>query len=106
MKFLIGLFYSVSGIFLWLGFDKTLRYQNPEYYGDKINVYVGGDAYNYIINSNYAIAYFILAVGCAIIATLFFVVYNLQKNFEYMKENHFAVSKDLKLEKENDNNEA
>lgn len=43
-------------------------------YKTTVNAYVGGDAYNYIINSNHMIAYFILALVCVIIACTFIIV--------------------------------
>ena len=44
-----------------------------------INAYVGGDAYNYIINGNYATAYFVLAVGLALICMGFLIVYYISR---------------------------
>lgn len=49
-------------------------YESGEYSWSKaVNTYVGGDAYNYIINANYATGYFVLsgilvlgAIGCGI----------------------------------------
>ncbi len=56
----IGLFLA-SVIPLGMGLYKMFAYENPELaYLEKVNAYVGGDAYNYIINSNLAIAYFVL----------------------------------------------
>lgn len=52
-----------------LGLYKLLFYANPEeYYELHMNVYVGGDAYNYIINGTHATAYFVLATMWAIFA--------------------------------------
>lgn len=52
-----------------LGLYKLLFYANPEeYYKLHMNVYVGGDAYNYIINGTHATAYFVLATMWAIFA--------------------------------------
>lgn len=60
--------YLVSLLFIGIGFYKLLVYENPDsLYLDSKNVYVGGDAYNYIINANYATGYFTLAIFCAII---------------------------------------
>lgn len=43
------------------GVDKMTNYYNSENYPDlNKNAYVGGDAYNYIINGNYATAFFVL----------------------------------------------
>ena len=43
---------------LYKGIDKMTNYYNGDY--KQINAYVGGDAYNYIINGNYATAFFVL----------------------------------------------
>ncbi len=53
--------FVLSGIFLILGFYKMLIYENGESYPyDMKNAYVGGDAYNFIINGTYTTAYFVL----------------------------------------------
>jgi hypothetical protein len=55
-----------------IGFYKIMIYEN--YSWSQKNAYVGGDAFNYIINSNYGCAYFTLAavfaifcIGCRVI---------------------------------------
>ncbi len=64
--------YLMAAIFLGLGFHKMFVYKPPDSGYDTItNVYVGGDAYNYIINANYATAYFSLAVFCVIVGLTF-----------------------------------
>lgn len=66
--------YILMAVFLYQGYDKTTNYSNPEYSTTLAeNVYVGGDAYNYIINSNYATGRFVLAMGFGIMATLFLI---------------------------------
>lgn len=67
--------YFISGIFLCVGFFKLLVYDNDSY--DTTNAYVGGDAYNYIINANYATAYFTLAIFFTIVGGMFLVGYYL-----------------------------
>lgn len=62
--------YLISGVFLVLGFYKMWVYESG--YGG-INVYVGGDAYNYIINANYATGYFVLAIFFALIGMMFYL---------------------------------
>lgn len=43
------------------GVDKMTNYYNSENYPSlNVNAYVGGDAYNYIINGTYATAFFVL----------------------------------------------
>ncbi len=57
------------------GVDKMINYNSGEYYPYRtVNAYVGGDAYNYIINGTYATAFFVLtamflmtAIGLVII---------------------------------------
>lgn len=65
----VVLSYIGAIIFICIGFYKMLSYNNGEY-GDVVNAYVGGDAYNYIINANYAVSYFILALMCVINASV------------------------------------
>lgn len=46
---------------LFKGIHKMTAYDNGDYYPyDIVNAYVGGDAYNYIINGTYATAFFVL----------------------------------------------
>lgn len=46
---------------LYKGIDKMTNYYNSENYPRlNVNAYVGGDAYNYIINGTYATAFFVL----------------------------------------------
>ena len=68
-----------SGLFIIVGFHKMLVYSNPDsYLGTPKNVYVGGDAYNYIINSNYSTAFFVLAGVCVIFGGIFIVKNQLE----------------------------
>ena len=63
----IGAFYS-----LYKGYDKMNNYENSEYsWGMHVNSYVGGDAYNYIINGTYSSAYYALAAGTLVTGTIF-----------------------------------
>ncbi|QSS99755.1 hypothetical protein IMZ31_17080 [Pontibacillus sp. ALD_SL1] len=70
-----------SLVFLFFGFNKLTQYSNPESeYADEeefVNVYVGGDAYNYIINGTQATAYFILS-GITIIGGILLFMYQAQ----------------------------
>ncbi len=64
-------FYIVSGVMLYKGYDKMTNYYNSEYSTSRnVNAYVGGDAYNYIINGNYATGFFVLATGFIIAGTI------------------------------------
>ena len=58
-----------------MGFNKMLNYRNSNtsYYSKSVNAYVGGDAYNYIINACYFTGYVSLG-GCLLIASSNFAV--------------------------------
>jgi hypothetical protein len=72
MKVLGVLFILSSSIPFYLGIDKMLAYKNSSrfslnemaYISDTtaINAYVGGDAYNLIINSNYFTGFMVMAL--------------------------------------------
>lgn len=63
--------YVVSGIMLYKGYDKIANYYNSEYTtSNNVNSYVGGDAYNYIINGNYATGFFVLSMGFMVAGTI------------------------------------
>jgi len=65
------IFYLISGIMLYKGYDKMTNYYHSEYStSNNVNAYVGGDAYNYIINGNYATGFFVLAAGFIIAGTI------------------------------------
>lgn len=56
--------YAMSLFMLFKGWDKMTHYHNSESYPSlNVNAYVGGDAYNYIINGNYATGFFVLGAG-------------------------------------------
>lgn len=97
MKVLATLFYLVAIVFIGIGFHKILAYENSEYSLSKINVYVGGDAYNYIINSSYAIAYFVLALLFVVLASSILVIEKSYLNNLEIKN----VSKIISTIKEN-----
>lgn len=56
-------FVILFGVVTYKGYDKLTNYYNSEFGVLNKNAYVGGDAYNYIINGTYAAAYFVLAAG-------------------------------------------
>lgn len=57
---LATLFFISAAICSANGFHKYFYYKNSDY--TPVNAYVGGDAYNYIINSNYMCAFFVFAL--------------------------------------------
>lgn len=59
--------FGLSTKFYLDGQDKLTNYYNSENYPSlNHNAYVGGDAYNFIINGNYATGFFVLSMGCLI----------------------------------------
>ena len=79
-------------VFLLAGFYKNFFYNNP--YGDdysynddeaEFNVYVGGDAYNYIINGTRFTAYAVMGTGSLIIASIM-GVFNVYLTLDDKKE--------------------
>lgn len=72
----------LSLIPVFVGFHKLSIYENPDgFYGEPKNAYVGGDAYNYIINAGLASAYFTLATFIAVIASALLIA-------SFLKEQH------------------
>ena len=59
----------IAGIFfLYRGYDVKNNYYSSEYYSSlNTNAYVGGDAYNYIINGNYFTGYMVIGGICILI---------------------------------------
>lgn len=81
-KYLIGILvsYICTGVCIITGFYKMFVYKNSELlFSQSKNAYVGGDAYNYIINAGYSTAWFALAVVCSIIGLTFVIANYLNK---------------------------
>ena len=69
------LFFITSGYFLFQAYDKITNYRNADF--SSVNAYVGGDAYNYIINGTYSTTYVVIALifvvcafGCLILRAI------------------------------------
>ncbi len=70
---------------LYKGIDRMTHYSGSEY--SPINAYVGGDAYNYIINGTHATAFFVLT-GMFIIASVGLVaVHYLSRIYQNRTQN-------------------
>lgn len=75
---LSGIMFAVATIPLYKGYDKMTNYYYSDiYHSLNKNAYVGGDAYNYIINAGYATAFFVLAIGAALLGVGFLILYYL-----------------------------
>lgn len=71
LYYLATVFYLLAAAMLYKGIDKMVNYKNSEYtFGDHVNSYVGGDAYNYIINGTYSTSFFVLTAGFLIAGIL------------------------------------
>lgn len=67
---------------LYFGFDKMFNYNSGEYFGDPVNAYVGGDAYNYIINGTHSTSFFVLSAILVIMSIGFAILYYMSRNEE------------------------
>ena len=67
-------FAILGAILIGTGFYKITSYNNPDsdysFDTEYINSYVGGDAYNYIINGTYFTAYAVMGTGALIISAI------------------------------------
>lgn len=58
-------------IFIGMGFHKRYVYESNEHsWSTPKNAYVGGDAYNYIINGTYFTGYSVIGMGCFIVSAI------------------------------------
>lgn len=74
LSFLGGAFCFYKGI------DKMVNYCNSEYsYIEPVNAYVGGDAYNYIINGTYSTAFFVLTAMFVLTGVGFIIIHYLSR---------------------------
>ena len=69
-----AIFAILGVILIGIGFYKITSYENPDsdysFYTEHVNSYVGGDAYNYIINGTYFTAYAVMGTCSLIISTI------------------------------------
>lgn len=71
--------YVAMVICIFMGLNKMFIYENSDLsFVPSKNAYVGGDAYNYIINAGYSTAWFVLAGVCAILGLTFFIAKHLE----------------------------
>lgn len=62
------------------GIDRMINYDNGEHYPyDLVNAYVGGDAYNYIINGTHATAFFVLTTMFVLAGIGFIIIHYLSR---------------------------
>ncbi len=76
--------FIVSAIMINNGYRKISVYSNSDFHPyDNVNAYVKGDAYNYIINSNYSTGFYVLALLFTVLGVGFLLI-------------HFMTKKDVK----------
>ncbi|WP_199799285.1 hypothetical protein [Staphylococcus pseudintermedius] len=68
------LLYVIAGLLFLKGLHQFYIYEN--FLSTKTNVYVGGDAYNYIINAVRSVVYFMLS-GMAVIIGILLNIYSM-----------------------------
>ena len=78
--------FVISGLFVIVGLYKLLAYKNDDDAEEYTNAYVGGDAYNYIINGTHATAWLVLATCFMVLAVGLLIVYVLEKNNKSLHE--------------------
>ena len=76
-----GGFIGLSFFFFYKVFDRFMNYNNGEYGDPLVNAYVGGDAYNYIINGTHATVFAILA-GIFFLSGILFILFQLYLNIK------------------------
>lgn len=105
LKFFAGLLYCSSIGLIIKGFHQMFAYQNYSSTDSttssltslNVNAYVGGDAYNYIINSERAVAWFVIALICVIIASAILIIIKLN-SLQIMQESISKHNKDIYAE--------
>ena len=80
-----GAFYLGALISVIIGVQRITQYKYDEDFPDESKyAFVGGDAYNYIINSNVMNGYFIIAIGLLIAGTVLIaaggIIHAINKN--------------------------
>lgn len=65
---------------LYKGIDRLTNYYNSDYSSFAVNAWVGGDAYNYIINGTHATAFFVLTAMFVLSAIGLVIVHYVSKD--------------------------
>lgn len=102
LKVVAVIMFIIAGIMLYKGYDKMTNYHSSDYSSLNVNAYVGGDAYNYIINGNYATGFFVLAVGSAISGFICLGTSMIMETISNTKVNIEGVSTQMETVKKED----
>ena len=97
-----GVLFILSTFFLYKGYDKMTNYYSSESFSSlNRNSYVGGDAYNYIINGTYSTSFFVLATMFSLLGMGCLILHYINKNLcnihekATIKDNKAEVHKDI-----------
>ena len=74
--------YTLSFVSAWVSLYKLWVYKSEDDFESKVNCYVGGDAYNYIINGTHATVYMLLSILFTLIASVILIIFYLKKSIE------------------------
>lgn len=77
---IIGAFilYTLSFVSACVSLFKLWVYRSEDF-SSKVNYYVGGDAYNYIINGTHATVYMLLSILFTLIASVILIIFYLKR---------------------------
>lgn len=84
------IFFIAFAVMCYKGYDKMANYDNSDYSYE--NAYVGGDAYNYIINGTHATAFFVLAIGFLISGILCFICACIINNLSLTNDDYYRLN--------------
>lgn len=88
------------GLFtFYKGIDKLTNYYNSDYspYLNK-NAYVGGDAYNYIINGTHSTAFFVLTAMLVLAAICLMILHYVSLSYHASISYHATISEPQKTD--------
>lgn len=66
-----GLLYINTIAMIMMGINRITKYESGGDFSKGVHAYVGGDAYNYIINANMQTGLFVLGAASFIVASMF-----------------------------------
>ncbi len=91
--------FAVLGMFFaGMGFHKMFVYENSEYsWRENKNAYVGGDAYNYIINGTYFAGYSALSGAMFICACMCGIYKSKAEDFDKLLGSQEEIKQNIKI---------
>lgn len=95
-------FYIHALVMYVMGINRIKEYYHSDDYSslDKY-AYVGGDAYNYIINATMQNSYIVVGTGSLIVGSLFIATHSIVRAIKQSKEQQKEIVIEQKLEETN-----